>query len=66
MAGAKTPAPPPAAKGVRQIPIVVNAPQAKEVIVTGDFTHWAMDRIKLQRTGNGDWTGTLPLMPGEY
>lgn len=65
MADSKMPASPPATP-VRQVPIVVSAPQAKEVVLTGDFTNWATDRIKLQRFGNGEWMTSLALGPGEY
>ncbi len=50
----------------RRVSIVVKAPQAKEVRVTGDFTRWSKVGIRLSEDGNGHWRTVLPLDPGEY
>jgi len=50
----------------RQIPIVVQAPEAKDVRVTGDFTRWEKHGIRLSYDGKGRWKAVLPLDPGEY
>lgn len=40
--------------------------EAREVILTGDFTGWAKDKIRLTKGQNGEWTGSIDLAPGEY
>lgn len=50
----------------RRVPIVVTAPEAKDVRVTGDFTRWEKQGIRLSHDGNGRWRTVLPLGPGEY
>ena len=59
---AKT-APKPAAKPVT---FIVEAPDAKEVVLTGDFTKWAVDQIRCTRGSDGKWRGSVTLAPGEY
>lgn len=63
---AKAAPPAPARPGVREVPFVVKALQAREVAVSGDFTGWS-DRIRLTpANGDGEWRATLQLPPGEY
>jgi len=50
----------------RRVPIVVTAPEAEDVRVTGDFTRWAKQGIRLSHDGKGHWRTVLPLGPGEY
>jgi len=50
----------------RRVPIIVTAPEAKDVRVTGDFTRWEKRGIRLSHDGNGRWRTVLPLDPGEY
>jgi 1,4-alpha-glucan branching enzyme len=50
----------------RRVPFVVNAPQASEVIVTGDFTQWSKEGIRLKKSASGRWEATLSLAPGDY
>jgi len=50
----------------KTVTFVVEAPDAREVIVTGDFTKWALDRILLSRAEDGRWRGSTALPPGEY
>jgi len=40
--------------------------EARDVILTGDFTGWATDKLRLNKAANGEWTGTVELTPGEY
>lgn len=49
-----------------RVSIVVKAPEAKDVRVTGDFTRWTKRGIRLSEDGNGHWRTQLPLEPGEY
>jgi 1,4-alpha-glucan branching enzyme len=46
--------------------LVLNAPGAQAVAVTGDFCDWAADGRPLRRGDNGTWTTTLLLPPGRY
>lgn len=53
-------------KSAKRIPFAVRADHAREVIVTGDFTAWREDGIRLEKEGDGLWTALLQLEPGEY
>jgi hypothetical protein len=50
--------------GVGTISLKVTIAGARNVEVSGDFTSWAP--LKLSSAGNGVWTTTLPLAPGQY
>jgi 1,4-alpha-glucan branching enzyme len=50
----------------RRVPLVVDAPQAEEVILTGDFTRWSREGIRLRRSSDGQWGTVLRIPPGEY
>ena len=50
----------------RRVSFKVKLDGAKEVVVTGGFTRWAKDELRLTKSPNGDWTGTIELSPGEY
>ncbi len=39
---------------------------ADVVIVTGDFSHWSPDGIRLERESDGSWSASLQLEPGVY
>ena len=39
---------------------------AREVLVTGDFTQWSAEGLRLQEVRKGEWAVTLDLAPGEY
>jgi 1,4-alpha-glucan branching enzyme len=39
---------------------------AREVVLTGDFTGWAKDKVRLAKGSGGEWTGTVELTPGRY
>jgi hypothetical protein len=39
---------------------------AQVVIVTGDFSNWSPEGIRLERGADGKWSTTLQLRPGEY
>jgi 1,4-alpha-glucan branching enzyme len=49
-----------------EVPLVVRADEARDVVVTGDFTGWSEDGIRLARAQDGAWHATLRLAPGEY
>ncbi len=50
----------------RRVTILVKAPEAKDVRITGDFTRWAEPGIRLSSDGRGHWRTVLPLGPGDY
>ena len=50
----------------RRVPIVVKQTIAEEVRVTGDFTGWREDGVRLSHDGKGDWRTVLSLEPGEH
>lgn len=55
-----------AASALKKVALRIRAEGAKEVVVTGDFTQWAKDKIRLTPAAGGEWTGQLELAPGEY
>jgi 1,4-alpha-glucan branching enzyme len=50
----------------RRVPLVVRQNGADEVRVTGDFTDWDEEGIRLSPVGDGQWRTVLPLEPGQY
>lgn len=42
------------------------APNAKEVVVTGDFTSWSSTGIAMKKGSNGNWKTAVNLKPGKY
>src|ERR1043165_9281267 len=50
----------------REVPFTVRAKGASEVIVTGDFTKWSREGIRLRKGPNDEWRTVLELDPGEY
>ena len=50
----------------RRVPLVVNAPGAVDVRVTGDFSSWNEKGVRLSHDGGGRWRTVLSLEPGEY
>ncbi len=46
---------------------VLDAPDAREVAVTGEFTNWSREGIAMQRDpGDGLWKVVVDITPGEY
>lgn len=50
----------------RRVPLVVEDTLADEVRVTGDFTDWEREGIRLSHDGDGLWRTVLSLQPGEH
>ena len=50
----------------REVPFTVRAPGASEVLVTGDFTQWSREGIRLRKGPSDEWRTVLELEPGEY
>ena len=43
-----------------------HAPEAKDVLLVGDFTGWQQAPLPLKKTKGGPWSKTVPLPPGRY
>ena len=50
----------------REVPFTVRAKGASEVVVTGDFTQWTREGIRLRKGPNDEWRTVLELEPGEH
>jgi hypothetical protein len=50
----------------KQVPFSVKLDGAREVVVTGDFTGWSKEKVRLTPHGPGQWGAQLELPPGEY
>ena len=50
----------------KRVPFSVDAGGAGEVILTGDFTGWNDEGIRLKKAADGLWQAILALDPGEY
>jgi chromosome partitioning protein len=44
----------------------INAPEAKSVYVTGDFSNWTVDESLRMSKDNGKWNIAVPLKKGRY
>lgn len=53
-------------RAARSVTFDVVAPVAMYVEVTGDFTGWTKEGIRLRHQGDGGWRTVLRLEPGEY
>jgi 1,4-alpha-glucan branching enzyme len=42
------------------------APEAKSVLLAGDFTGWQQAPLELKKAKSGIWTKTVSLAPGRY
>ena len=50
----------------RRVTLVVPGLEAADVVVTGDFTGWSREGVRLQKRRDGCWTTTLSVTPGEH
>jgi hypothetical protein len=44
----------------------VYRPEASDVLLMGDFTRWHDEPIAMTADGDGWWSASLPLEPGDY
>jgi len=44
----------------------LEAPQAREVRVTGSFSDWSFDGMPLQQRDDGLWEAVVPVTPGQH
>jgi 1,4-alpha-glucan branching enzyme len=51
---------------LKRVALIVRAPGARQVILTGDFTHWSLEGLALVQNPTGEWSANLALPPGEY
>jgi hypothetical protein len=52
---------------VRRVTLIAPlAGPAEAVVVTGDFSQWSREGIRLERGPDGKWSTTLQLRPGVY
>lgn len=51
---------------VHAVPFEAWVEHAREVRVTGDFTKWSKDGIRLERSNDGWWRGTIGMKTGVY
>jgi len=50
----------------KRISFILRHEHAKDVVITGDFTGWTDEGIRLTRGANGEWQTVLQLAPGEH
>lgn len=58
--------PPPTEAALRSIVLAIVAPEAKAVVVVGEFNNWSLERHPLQQRDRETWHITLQLPPGTY
>ena len=51
---------------LRPVSLMANVKGAREVILTGVFTNWSRDRLKMRQVAPDQWRADLQLSPGEY
>jgi 1,4-alpha-glucan branching enzyme len=44
----------------------LEASEAKEVFLTGDFNHWSPEKHPMRKDENGTWKKRVMLSPGSY
>ena len=49
-----------------EIEFVYQAPQAKEVYLTGSFNNWDPRALRMKKNKLGQWKTTVSLVPGRY
>ena len=50
----------------RRITFKLEASEAKEAILVGDFNSWDAKKHKMKRNDKGSWTKIVTLAPGRY
>ena len=50
----------------RKVTFSLTSPDAKEVILMGDFNRWNPKKHPMKKDGNGVWEKTTMLFPGRY
>ena len=55
-----------AAPGALPVLVEIRDLAARHVVMTGDFTGWALNRYPMRRDADGVWRLRLHLRPGRY
>jgi len=50
----------------KKVSFSIKAPEAKEVILMGDFNNWDPMLQPMENDGNGVWTTSIIVSPGKY
>jgi 1,4-alpha-glucan branching enzyme len=50
----------------RRWTFLLEAKDAQEVLLMGDFNDWSSEKHPMQRDENGIWNKTVMLLPGNY
>ena len=50
----------------RRITFKLEAPEAKEAILVGDFNSWDLKKHTMKKDNKGRWTKIVTLAPGRY
>jgi len=50
----------------KKVTFSINAPNAKDVRLAGDFNKWNASKTSLTKTKGSEWQKELSLMPGKY
>ena len=50
----------------KKVKFSLQAPQASEVLLLGDFNEWNGKKHQMKKGKNGEWEKALVLMPGTY
>ena len=50
----------------RRVTFSLEAAEAKEVMLMGDFNNWNPKKHSMKSDGKGTWNKTLVLSPGKY
>jgi len=54
------------AKKKKAIEFKLMAPQAKKVLISGDFNKWSNKTTSMKKNKNGSWSSKVNLNPGRY
>ena len=52
--------------GHKRISFIFHHDHAKDVVITGDFTGWSDDGVRLTKGPRGEWQTVLQLSPGVH
>jgi 1,4-alpha-glucan branching enzyme len=50
----------------RRVTFSLEATEAEEVVLMGDFNKWNPETHPMKNDGNGIWNKTVTLVPGQY
>lgn len=50
----------------KKVTFSLEAAEANEVVVMGDFNNWDPKKHPMKKQGNGMWNKTVMLSPGKY